>query len=204
MNSPGGKVLAVIFVWASSNLDEGQKWLSKLSSWCPVAISTVSPTTMSIFNESTRSIVPQTVYGRSLTCSIRELTPEVVDVMSKHAPLQPNSPATILGIHELRACAPQSQMNTVLDNHGPHFVMELLPTVQDAELLDAALVWAYDLYDALMRTNPANILTSTYLPLTEPEKINMKGIYGEKYEILKRIKRQYDPENVFKLALVQL
>jgi len=136
--------------------------------------------------------------------SLRELTPEVVDIMSKHAPLQPNSPATLLGIHELRACAPQPSMNTVVDNRCPHFVMELLPTVQDAQLLDAALVWARELYDALMGTDPANIMMYTYLPLTEPDKVNMKGIYGEKYETLKRIKYRYDPENVFKLALVQL
>jgi hypothetical protein len=204
INSPDGKVFAVLFVWASSNLDEGQKWLSKLTSWSPVAMSTVSSTTMSVFSESTKGIVPPSVYGKSLTISIRDLTPEVVDVLSRHALLQPNSRATMIGIHELRACTPQPLVNTVIDNRAPHFVIELLSTVQDAELLDAALVWAHGLYDALMRTDPANILASTYLPLTGPDKVDMKGIYGKKFDILKRIKLQYDPENVFKLALVQL
>ncbi|CAG8938456.1 unnamed protein product [Penicillium salamii] len=203
-HGPTGKAMGVIFVWASSDFDAGQKWLSKVSSWSPVAMSTVAPTTMSVFNESTKTIAPQSAYGKSLTLSLRELTPEVVEVICKHASLQPNSPATIFGMHELRGCAPQPPLNTLIAHRHPHFVMELLPTVRDADLLDAAVAWAHEFYEDLMKTDPANIMASTYLPLTEPGKVNMKGIFGDKYEFLKVMKHRHDPENVFEHALVRL
>ena len=204
LNGPTGKAFGIIFVWASSDLEAGHAWLSKVSSWSPVAMNTVAPTKMSVFNESTKTIAPQAVYGKSYTLSLRELTPEVVNVICKHAAIQPNSPATIFGMHELRDCASISPVNTLVAHRHPHFVMELLPTVRDADLLDAALVWAHAFYEDLMKTDPSNIMTSTYLPLTEPGKVNMKGIFGEKYEFLKLMKNQHDPDNVFKHALVQL
>lgn len=204
MNGPAGKGFGVIFVWASSNLHVGQTWLSRVSSWSPVSMSTVSPTTMAAFNETTKAIAPQAAYGKSLTMSFKDLTPEVINVLCKHAVLQPNSPATILGMHELRECAPKPSMDTLIADRTPHFMMELLPTVRDPDLLDAALVWAEDLYEDLMSTSSDNKLISTYLPLTGPDKVNMRGIYGEKYEVLKLIKHKYDPDNVFEHALAQV
>lgn len=159
---------------------------------------------MAAFNETTKAIAPQAAFGKSLTLSFKDLTSEVINVICKHAVLQPNSPATILGMHELRECAPKPTMDTLIADRTPHFVMELLPTVRDAALLDAALAWAEDLYNDLVSTDPDNKLISTYLPLTEPDRVNMQGIYGDKYQVLKLIKHKYDPDNVFARALAQV
>ncbi|KAJ6084653.1 hypothetical protein N7486_011453 [Penicillium sp. IBT 16267x] len=104
-NSPVGKNLTVLFVWASSDLDEGQSWLSKVSSWAPVAVNTVMPTTLTAFNEIMDSLVPKKVFGSMYAATFYTLTPEVVNVISKHVPLQPSSPDVMYGIHEPRAGA---------------------------------------------------------------------------------------------------
>jgi hypothetical protein len=203
-NTPVGKMFSILFVWASTDIETGKTWLSKVSSWSPMAVSTVAPTDMVVFNEATQRITRAHVYGLSLTINLCELTAEIIDVISKFAPLKPSDPSTMFAIHELRACTPQPIMESVWDIRSPHFVIEILPTVFNADALDEALDWANKFYDEMMKTEPSNILPSSYLPLTEPQKVDMKAIYGTKYETLKRIKQQYDPENLFKHTLVQL
>ncbi|KAJ5340086.1 FAD-binding domain-containing protein [Penicillium brevicompactum] len=189
MNGPVGKGFGVIFVWASSDLDAGQTWLSRVSSWSPVSLSTVSSTTMAAFNETTKAIAPQAAFGKSLTLSFKDLTSE-----SSH----------YLGYARAAGVCPKAYNGHLNCRPYPHFVMELLPTVRDAALLDAALAWAEDLYKDLVSTDPDNKLISTYLPLTEPDRVNMQGIYGDKYQLLKLIKHKYDPDNVFARALAQV
>ncbi|KAJ5313094.1 hypothetical protein PENANT_c018G05250 [Penicillium antarcticum] len=202
-NTPTGKRFSVLFVWASTDIESGKIWLSKVSSWTPVAVSTVAPTDMMAFNEGAQRICHAHAYGLCLTLNLRQLTAEIVAVISKFAALKPSDPSTMFAIHELRACTPQPIRKNVWDTRSPHFVVEILPTVLDADRLNEALEWAHNFYDEMMGTKSSNILPSTYLPLTEPKKVDMKTMYGNKYETLERIKQEYDPDNVFKHTLVQ-
>ncbi|KAJ5757267.1 uncharacterized protein N7511_007449 [Penicillium nucicola] len=203
-NTSSGKVFSVLFVWASTDIESGEKWLSKVSTWSLVAVSTVAPTDMVTFNEQAQRICHTNTYGLCLTVNLCELTAEIVDVISKYAPLKPSDPSTMFAIHELRACTPRPVMPTVWDTRVPHFVIEILPTVLHADRLDEALEWARSFHNEMMRTDKSNILASTYLPLTEPNKVDMRAIYGSKYQILKRVKQQYDPDNVFRHTVVQV
>ncbi|KAJ5175757.1 uncharacterized protein N7482_001634 [Penicillium canariense] len=202
MKGPGGKALALFFMWASSDLEEGQRWLSKVSSWLPVAMSTVGPTTNKDFAVMLNAVIQTHIYGTVFTLNLYDLTPEVLEIIGLYAQKQPNSPHMLFGFHELRPDAPRDPtMDTVFDARCAHFVIEIVPMASSLEVLAEGLVWGQEFYNALRKTNPANILPSTYLSLTPTKDIDMKGIYGSRYETLKRIKEQYDPQNVFKQAL---
>ncbi|KAJ5698053.1 hypothetical protein N7462_000058 [Penicillium macrosclerotiorum] len=204
-NGPTGQALVILMIWASSDMDEGQKWLSKVSSWAPVAMNTVAPTTVAAFNEVTAGLVPQTTYGSMYTADIHELTPEVLDVIGTHAPLQPNR-EVLFGAHELRADTPSSgtaNTNTTFDTRIPHFLIEIIPMSSSQNTAGAAIEWGQRFYHALMSTDSANILASTYISLTPSERVDKNAIYGSRYETLKMIKGRYDPQNVFKHSLVQ-
>lgn len=203
-NSPVGKTVTVLFVWASSDLDEGQSWLSKVSSWAPVAVNAVKPTTLTAFNEIADSLVPKKVYGSLYTATVYSLTPEVVNVISKHAPLQPNSPDVMYGIHEFRAGTPHLEKGSVFYSHRPHVVIEIMPISQSPETVDEAVTWAQRFHLELSQTDPANIPPFCYIPLTPSRGLDMKAIYGSKYEDIQAIKKQYDLLNKFNNALVQL
>lgn len=203
-NSPVGKALTVLFVWASSDLDEGQSWLSKVSSWAPVAVNAVIPCTLMAFNEIADSLVPKKVFGSIYAFTIYSLTPEVVNVISKHAPLQPNSPDVMYGIHEFRAGTPYLETGSVFYSHCPHVIIEIIPISQTPEKVDEAVTWAQRFHLELSQTDPANIPPFCYIPLTPSTGLDMKAIYGSKYEDIQAIKKQYDPLNKFKNALVQL
>lgn len=202
-NGPEGKSLAAFFVWASDDLEEGQAWLSKVCSWAPIATNTVTTTTMADFNEYSAALIPKTVYGSIFAVNVQELTPEILEVITKHTAVQPSPPPILSGIHELRAEAPQSPGGSVFDTRSPHFLIEIIPMTESPETLDDALSWGQNFYDALIKTNPGNINKAAYLPLTNSQDIDLKVAYGSRYKSLKKIKEEYDPLNVFKNSLVQ-
>lgn len=202
-NGPEGKALAAFFVWASEDLEEGQGWLSKVSSWAPVAINTVPTTTMAGFNEISASLIPKCTHGTIFAVNVHELTPGILDVISIHTALQPNQPPTLFGIHELRAEAPWSPAGSVFATRSPHFLIEIIPMTEEAEALDDVQAWGRNFYNALMKTNPGNINRAAYLPLTRSKDIDLKLTYGSRHETLQKIKQEYDPLNVFKHSLVK-
>ncbi|KAJ6015947.1 hypothetical protein N7540_010538 [Penicillium herquei] len=204
MNGPMGKTLTVLFLWASSDISEGQKWLSTVSSWGPVAMATVAPTTIAAFNEVTNSMVPRKAYGTIHAPIFRCLTPKVVDVICQHGPLQPNNPEVLFGIHELRADAPMSSKGSIFNGRQPHFVVEIIPITGSLDTLDETIAWGQKFNDALLGTDAANRLSCNYIPLTPSKDLDIKGIYGSYYETLREIKAELDPDNKFKNALVQL
>lgn len=204
MNSPAGKAFMILFVWASADIEEGQKWLGRISAWNPVAMNTVTAQDMTTFNAITEAMVPKHAYGTVFGLVLYELTPEILDVMAEHAALQPNNPEVILGVHEFRAEAPKPSVDTVFANRCPHFMIEVIPTATTVDQFEKNLAWAQKFYEALKNTDPSNFLPASYPPLTRAADIDLKLYYGSRYNDLKRIKQQYDPANVFKHTVVQL
>ncbi|KAE8371338.1 FAD-binding domain-containing protein [Aspergillus bertholletiae] len=204
MNGPTGKALTVLFCWASSDMETGLLWLSKIQDCSPVALCIVSPTTMAAFSLAIEQFMPKRVHGTVLTANIHQLTPELVSVIGFHSSLQPNDSAILFGIHELRTCTPPSSLDSVISTRSPHFVLEITAIVETPDLLHDAIKWGQLFYDAVHKTDPANGMPSTYLPLTSPEKVDIGAIYGAKLQFLRDIKQRYDSRNVFRHTLVQL
>lgn len=204
VNGPTGKVLMAFFLWASSDLEEGQAWLTKASSWAPVGMGTVVPTTIADFNEAANALVPKKAYGAIASVTFKHLTPEVIDAIIKHAPLQPMNPEVLFGIHEIRAEAPTSEsLPSMFINRQPHFLIEIIPMTSSPADVEHVLEWAREFHGALMRTDSANIL-ARYLPFTPASEVDLQSVYGDRLETLGEIKHKYDPQNRFKNGLVQL
>ncbi|KAJ6059313.1 FAD-binding domain-containing protein [Penicillium canescens] len=49
-NTPAGKMFSVLFVWASTDINSGNTWPSKASSWSDITVGTVATTDMVAFN----------------------------------------------------------------------------------------------------------------------------------------------------------
>lgn len=203
LTGPAGKTLAVFFVWSSSNIEEGQAWLSKVSSWAPVTLSTVAPTTIAEFNEGSIAVCPREAYGTMFSVNVKNLTLEVLDILGSQGVLQTMTPEAMFGVHEIRAeCPVVEPFPSVFNMRESHFVIEIIPIASTAEGAEKAATWARGFYDALMKTDPANIL-GRYIPFTPTREIDLRQVYGDRLETLKKIKSEYDPENVFKHALVK-
>lgn len=204
VNLPPGKVFLAFLLWSSPDHEEGQKWVSKICSWAPLMQNTVGPTNIADWADMLSKLVLPSAYATMFAPAFYKLTPEVLDVISEHAPLQPNNPEVLLACHDLRLEAPQGSAGSVFTNRFPHFVMEIIPITSSEDDFPSVKAWGQRFYDALMKTNPANIMPSTYLPLTPPERSNVKCIYGDRYELFRGLKEAYDPENKFSTALARV
>lgn len=206
INSPTGRTFGLLFLWSSSDIETGKIWLDKILSLAPVAMHTVTTTTLAEWLKVIGTVVPQQCYGPILSVNLRSLTPEVVDVIATHAEQMHPDPSVMFGIHELRgpATTQGGHPDSVFAERSAHFMLEILPTVTSPENLDAAVKWGTAFHEALSKTNPDNLLPTVYLPFVSPEALDIRQIYQEQYDALVQLKREYDPKNVFKFALAQI
>jgi hypothetical protein len=205
VNSPAGRVFGLLFLWSSSDIETGKIWLEKILSLAPVAMHTVTTTTVAEWLTVAGSLVGKQCYGPILSVNLRTLTPEAVDVMGKHAQQMPSDPSVAFGIHQLRGPATQDgHPDSVFPERSAHFMLEILPTVASPENLDAAVRWGTEFREALLKTSSDNLLPTVYFPFVSPEKLDIRQVFQEQYDALVHLKREYDPKNIFKFALVQI
>lgn len=203
MDGPGGRLFTIFVLWSSSDLEEGQKWVDRVAELAPIAVKNVAPTTILEFSEVVATLTEKKSYATIFCPGFYDLTPEVTDVIGTYAKNRPNYPGPALGIHELRAEAPREFANSVFNARDPHFLVEILALAASPEAFEELREWGQRFYDALMKTDPANVYPISYIPLNPDERLDFRLIYGRRYEILKKAKQQYDPSNAFKHSVVR-
>lgn len=201
LNTPMGKCFAVGFMWSSPNLDAGRKILDQIASFGTVLFNGVKETTIPEWMETIATFVPKVAYGRNCTISLRKLTDEVNTIIGREIAGMPEDRATLLSIHQMRGPSEGAQPNSVFGAREAHYCVEFIATVTEAARTEEVWDWAVGFRDALRKTDGQNILTSTYISLTPPAEVSSAAIYGENWEKMVEIKREFDPKNVFKYAL---
>ena len=201
VNTPMGKLLVAGFMWSSSDLNEGRKYLDELSSYGNVIHSTVELTTIPEWIKASEAFVPKAAYGGLCSVSLRELTAEVIDVVIRQIEEMPDDPGVMLSFHQLRGSSAFSDLESVFGMQTPHYCIELIGISVQSEKAKANWEWATGIQQALRRTDPKNVMPATYTSLTPPSNDSSKAIFGEHWQKLVNIKKRYDPNNVFKHAL---
>lgn len=183
----------------------GDVWLKKICSLAPVAMNQVVRSTVSEWLSSTSALVVDRTYGTMLTVFFKKLTPEIVDVFATYALEMPADTGTMFNYHEVRGLPTVSYPETVYPERQPHFLTEILPLTNSPESLENLLKWAKSLQEALLKTDPENLLPTSYISFLDPEKNkSMREVFNDRYETLEELKRLYDPQNIFKFAAVRL
>ncbi|KAE8350534.1 D-lactate dehydrogenase [Aspergillus coremiiformis] len=203
VNTPQGRSFLILLVWGSSDLEAGREWVDAISRLAPVVSTTVKETTPPDWLAEADRLVPKTTQGRAYTINVKGLTEEVVQVMASHLSRMPSEPQTMWNVHELRACSPSAQpkSDSVFTSREGHFMFEILPLAERREDLGSVLAWGRAFHEALLMTDPGNILPATYLSLSAPDEVDMSRVFGEHYEFLRELKGRRDPEGVFRNAL---
>jgi hypothetical protein len=86
-------------------------------------------------------------------------------------------------------------------------ISKILPQIGTSMIKDDLqehLEWITYFKTDLSGTRQENILPGTYMSLTPPADIDLARIYGSKYQTLLTLKREYDPQNVFSLAVPRI
>jgi FAD/FMN-containing dehydrogenase len=191
----GRLVVAVVCCWAG-DLDEGEKVIRPLREFgSPVLDLCASKA----FVEHQGMFDPSFPHGRwyyMRSCDVAELTDEVIDITVEHS-MRIQSPLTSFPIWQLGgAIRKMGHDDTAFNGRAVGHTFNVTCSTENEEGFDEERRWARDFWSAL---EPFH--TSVYVNfLMEEGQDRVREAYGpEKYDRLRALKRQYDPENLFRL-----
>jgi len=201
MNTPHGRAFAAGFVWSSDDHDAGRTCLAEIEALGKVLMNTVAPMTVSAYLDSLAAFLPSRVYGTVKAINVGSITDEVAGIIGRNAEKMPPHFGANFSIHGLNGPSATPKANSVFGSRKPHFLLECISQVPEEKYLKDCEEWITTLHKELCESDPDNILPGTYISLTSPESIDLRKIYGTNYEAMMEIKREYDPQNVFNLAI---
>jgi hypothetical protein len=130
------------------------------------------------------------------SCNLAELTDEVIDVLVDHG-LRIASPVSVFSIFHLGgAVARVDEDETAFGTRDAGHTLNVVGITTTGEGFEQERVWARGLWTAL-QPHHQNVYVNF---LMEEGEERIREAYGPtKYDRLKAVKRQYDPDNFFRL-----
>jgi len=134
-------------------------------------------------------------YMRS--CDVAELSDEVIDTTVEHS-MRIASPLTAFPIWQMGgAVARKDADDAAFNGRGAGHTFNITATTQSSEGFDQEREWARGLWSAL-EPHHTNSVYVNFLMDEGEERV--REAYGdERYDRLKKLKRKYDPGNLFRL-----
>jgi FAD/FMN-containing dehydrogenase len=128
---------------------------------------------------------------------LEDLSDEAIEVVAEHLPRK-NSPLSVLLFYRLdQAYSKTGEDDTAFSGgRSPRFAVFIVAVCPTPQLLAADRAWARSFWEAL---RPHSLGAGSYVnAMTEFEEDRVRAAYGPaKYERLAKIKRKYDPQNLF-------
>jgi hypothetical protein len=208
VNSPHGKAMGLGFMWSSEDVATGATWLAKFETLGTVLMNTVAVTKIPDWLHASAAFIPTNVFGKSRTHNLRELSSEVAAMIGSSLEKMPSDSATMFSIHELRGPSAVENAKSVFATRVPHFMLEILGIASTKENRDKSLEWATEIWKAVGQMDNDILLPGTYISL-DPQDLPsdsfpLSKIYGSNDQEVLSLKRKYDPDNVFDLAVPRL
>jgi hypothetical protein len=191
----GRLVVAVVCCWAG-DLEEGEKVIRPLREFGSPVLDLCAPKP---FVEHQAMFDPSFPHGRwyyMRSCDVAELTDEVIDITVEHS-MRIRSPLTSFPIWQLGGAIRQiDDDDTAFNGRAVGHTFNVTCCTENEEGFEQERTWAREFWSAL---EPFH--TSVYVNfLMDEGQDRVRDAYGpEKYERLRALKRQYDPENLFRL-----
>jgi len=132
-------------------------------------------------------------------CYVEDLTDGVIEALLEHVPRK-TSPQSVVLLYRLDGayCDVSDDATAFSGGRSPRYSVFAIASAPVPALLEADRPWVRGLHDALVRHSPVGDTYVNALAGNEGE-ARVRAAYGPvKYERLARIKREYDPGNVFR------
>jgi FAD/FMN-containing dehydrogenase len=136
------------------------------------------------------------VHGYDRGAYIEDLTDDVIEILTEHAPRK-SSPLSVLLFYRLDEAYCEIGENETAFGGGrtPRYMGFFLGLCPTPEMLGAERQWVRSLWDAL---RPHMMSSGTYVNALEGQDDHrIRMTYGTKYDRLADIKHKYDPGNIF-------
>jgi FAD/FMN-containing dehydrogenase len=191
----GRLIVGVVCCWAG-DLEEGEKVIRPLREFGSPVLDLCGPKP---FVEHQAMLDPSFPHGRwyyMRSCDVAELTNEVIDITVEHS-MRIRSPLTSFPIWQLGGAIRQVGTDeTAFNGRGAGHTFNITIATEDSEGFKEERQWARDFWSALTPFHE-----SVYVNfLMEEGEDRIREAYGAaKYERLRALKRDYDPDNLFRL-----
>ena len=202
-NTPMGKCYIISFLWGSPDCDAGHRYVDMISALGTLLYNGVKETMIPEWLKESEAFVPKSAHGCNYSVNVREMTDEVVQIIGREVLKMPDDPAAVFSTHQLRGPSAKQNDESVFATRTPHYLFDLVAISSDPRRARVSWDWAEHFRDALRSSDSLNVLPTTYIPLTPPVEASLEMIYQENRDKLVEIKRKYDPNNVFKHALLE-
>ncbi|KAH7161847.1 hypothetical protein EDB81DRAFT_683928 [Dactylonectria macrodidyma] len=207
-----GITLCCCIVWNGTATNESRAWIDDVGKLAPLMPGLPEPQVaiakmraLDFSQHLTAMLPPQILGGRPQSASLTHLSPSVISSLANVAATMPKSSNGGINMHIIRADCP-SCLDDVPDSvcpyREPHIMLELLGVGPDEETGKEAAQWSMAARNELMGLEEAT--KKTYIAVTSPECSDWEGVFGEKLGELKELKKEYDPNGVFKNAIPRL
>jgi FAD/FMN-containing dehydrogenase len=191
----GRLIVGVVCCWAG-DLEAGEKVIRPLREFGSSVLDLCEPKP---FVEHQAMLDPSFPHGRwyyMRSCDVAELTNEVIDITVEHS-MRIRSPLTSFPIWQLGGAIRQVGTDeTAFNARGAGHTFNITIATEDSEGFEEERQWARDFWSALKPFHE-----SVYVNfLMEEGEDRIREAYGAaKYERLQALKRDYDPDNLFRL-----
>jgi FAD/FMN-containing dehydrogenase len=191
----GRLIVGVVCCW-SGDLEEGEKVIRPLREFGSPVLDLCEPKP---FVEHQAMLDPSFPHGRwyyMRSCDVAELTDEVIDITVEHS-MRIQSPLTSFPIWQLGGAIQEvGNDDTAFANRDSGHTFNITCSTEGPEGFDQERAWAREFWSAL---EPFH--TGVYVNfLMDEGEDRVREAYGpEKLERLRSLKRDYDPENLFRL-----
>ena len=194
------------FTWLGPMDNEATEWHDRVKAMSgPVVMDTIISTTMTGYTAALGGLIPSTTYRGSVqAANVRghQLSEEAIDILAKYGTAMPLT-ASVAAFHVLQGYSTRNtSMPSLFRYREPHLMLEIVGVSSTEEGVEECRTWAEG-FGREMRA-AEGMLEGVYLPLTPQKTVDLKKVYGEKYERLLELKRKFGPNNVFRNAVPRL
>jgi hypothetical protein len=191
----GRLVVAVVCCW-SGDLDEGERVIRPLREFGSPVLDLCEP---KAFTEHQAMFDPSFPHGRwyyMRSCDVAELSDEVIDITVEHS-LRIRSPLTSFPIWQLGGAIREVRDDdTAFNGRRAGHTFNITCSTEDAEGFVEERQWAKDFWSALKPFHQGVYVNF----LMEEGQDRVREAYGpEKFDRLRALKHEYDPDNHFRL-----
>ncbi|WP_226483275.1 FAD-binding oxidoreductase [Natrinema amylolyticum] len=191
-----GETLVGAVVLYSGDIDEGREVIQPLRDFGEPVADMVGPTPYVQHQQSSDELYQEGHRNYWKSHFFDELTDEAIDTIVKHVDPLPTPFTTVFFEWMGGAIARRDSDATAFPHRNATVSFTVAPKWTDPAADEEMIEWAREFFNATARFATDDVYVN-YLSWDEQERA--KSAYGDHYERLIKLKRKYDPDNLFRV-----
>jgi hypothetical protein len=191
-----GRHVVIVGCCYGGSAEEGEQVLKPLRDFGAPLLDGFGPMTFVAHQATLDPGFPHGWWYYIRSCNLAELNDEVIDTLAEHG-LRIASPVTVFSIYHLGgAIARVGEDETAFTGRDAGHLLNIIGITRTEQGFDSEREWSRGLWSAL-EPHHQNVYVNF---LMEEGEERIRQAYGaEKYDRLRALKREYDPDNFFRL-----